>query len=139
MEGGAPDTRQSASPRGSFPLRGLLVALLSGLCIACAPNDKEIHMQHLRLVSLDIADPEGYARYRLAMEPLLETAGGRLLLDVEGRATIHPGGFVANRALLIAFDSAAAAQAFFASSDYVGVRARLFEPAVRNAHAVALP
>ena len=95
-------------------------------------------MQHLRLVSLDVADAQAYHRYRQAMAPLLSAHGGHFVVAVEGRALIHAADFDANRVLLIAFDSAQAAEGFFGDPEYRAVRDRWFVRAVRKAHAQTL-
>lgn len=92
-----------------------------------------------RLVCLDVADPDGYARYRAGMEPLLADAGGHFVLDVSASsATVCPVDFVPNRVLVIAFPDAAAASAFFQDPAYQAVRTRHFGPSVRRSHAVLL-
>ena len=94
----------------------------------------------LRLVCLDVADRDGYARYRAAMEPLLAACGGRFLLDVAGGdPRIHPAEFSPSRVLLIAFPSARAAADFFADPIYCAARERWFEPAVRQSLALEYP
>lgn len=92
---------------------------------------------HHRLVFLQITDPEGYARYRAGMEPLLASAGGRFVLDVVGAPTVHPADFLPDRVLLIAFPDPAAAEAFFADPAYQAVRSAWFTPSV--AHSLAVP
>jgi uncharacterized protein (DUF1330 family) len=93
---------------------------------------------HHRLVSLQIRDAEGYARYRAEMAPLLAAAGGRFLLDMTGEATVHPAGFPPDRVLLIAFPSDQAAAGFFADPAYQAIRSRWFAPSVARTHALHL-
>ncbi len=94
----------------------------------------------LRLVCLDVAELDGYARYRAAMEPLLAACGGRFLLDVVGGdPRIHPAEFLPNRVLLLAFPSARTAAEFFADPRYRAARERWLEPAVRQTLALEYP
>lgn len=93
---------------------------------------------HLRLVCLRISDREGYATYRRNMAPILERHGGRFVLDIEGRATLHPAGFEPDRVLLIAFSSPEAAARFFQDPAYVALRKRWFDTSVQETFAMAL-
>jgi|GEM_PF-5131169 len=93
----------------------------------------------LRLVSLQLADPAGYRRYRMEMAPHLARHGGRFVLDVDvARAHIHPAEFVPERVLLIAFPSAEAARAFVEDEAYQAVRRRWFDPSVARTEALVL-
>ncbi|MCB9742920.1 MAG: pyridoxamine 5'-phosphate oxidase family protein [Alphaproteobacteria bacterium] len=94
----------------------------------------------LRLVTLQVRDEAGYARYRAAMLPLLAQHGGTFELDViGGEQRIGPGLEGANRALLLRFPNRAAAEAFFADPAYQAARARHFDPSVAGTAARMFP
>ena len=92
-----------------------------------------------RLVCLDVTDPDGYEAYRRAMAPILARHGGRFVLDVAATPAIHPAGFTPNRVIVIAFETRAAADAFFADPAYVDARARWFVPSVAASSVTWLP
>ncbi len=95
-------------------------------------------MPHEILVALDVADPPSYQRYREAMTPLLEAAGGSFRYDFEIARTLrseapHP----ITRLFAIAFPDRAAREAFFADPDYLAAREQWFVPAVKGVTIVA--
>ncbi|MCE9595295.1 MAG: DUF1330 domain-containing protein [Planctomycetes bacterium] len=95
-------------------------------------------MTHENLVALDVADPSSYQKYRDAMRPLLEAAGGGFRYDFEIARTLraeakHP----INRVFAIYFRDRAAKEAFFADPEYRAIRERFFTPAVRAVTVIA--
>ena len=90
------------------------------------------------LVALHVTDDAGYARYRTAMTPILETFGGRFVHDFVVAETLrtdadHP----VNRVFVISFPDAAAKAAFFADPAYLAVRAEHFDASVGGATVLA--
>ena len=89
-------------------------------------------------VGLFVADQEKYAQYRAEMTPLLEAAGGRFRYDFEVARTLK-GETVGeiNRLFLIRFPDRASKDRFFADSQYLEIRARLFDKAVSRRVTIA--
>lgn len=89
-------------------------------------------MPYEMMVALEIVDPDGYQRYREAMRPLLEAAGGGFRYDFEIARTLrsaaaHP----ITRVFAIYFRDRAARDALFADPQYQEIKARHFASAVR--------
>src|SRR5689334_23316373 len=83
------------------------------------------------IVGLFVTDQEKYAQYRAEMTPLLEAAGGGFRYDFEVSRTLKAeAGDEINRLFLIHFPDRGARDRFFKDSQYVEIRARLFEKAV---------
>jgi uncharacterized protein (DUF1330 family) len=87
--------------------------------------------RHVRIIGLEIRDPELYRRYRERMTPLLHAQGGEFVYDftigeVLKSATPAP----IQRLFVMRFLDAAAAERFFADPAYLAVRRECFEPAV---------
>jgi uncharacterized protein (DUF1330 family) len=119
--------------------RSLVVVALLVTTVGYATTPREEPMNVHRLVHLEIADPEGYGRYRAGMEPLLAEHGGAFVLDVEGGSLHHHGApFTPSRTLVLGFPSAEAAKAFATDPRYLAVREAHFERAVTNTHVTPL-
>lgn len=85
------------------------------------------------LVGVQVVDEGTYARYRAEMTPLLETHGGRFVVDVRVAEILRaPPGSPFNRLFTIRFPSSQQRDAFFAHPDYLAVRAALFQPSVSS-------
>ena len=89
----------------------------------------------LRLVHLEVIEPESYARYRQEMAPILAHYGGSFSLDLHGRFEVEAVDFSVNRTLLIQFPDARRGTRFYQDPTYRRIRARWFEPAVRGRRA----
>ncbi len=89
-------------------------------------------MAHEMLVGLFVSDETAYAQYRSEMRPILERHSGRFrydftvsrVLQAESEAPI-------NRVFIIAFETRADQEAFFADPEYLPVRARHFDRSVQ--------
>jgi uncharacterized protein (DUF1330 family) len=82
-------------------------------------------------VGLFVVDHEKYAQYRAEIAPLLEAAGGRFRYDFEVARTLKSEtGDEINRLFLIQFPDRAIKKRFFTDSQYLEIRARLFDKAV---------
>jgi uncharacterized protein (DUF1330 family) len=69
------------------------------------------------IAHLDVTDPEGFQAYRAAVSPVVETFGGRYLVRGGGIEVLE-GDWTVPRLVVIAFDSAAQAKAFYHSDAY---------------------
>lgn len=69
------------------------------------------------IAHLDVTDPEGFQAYRAAVSPLVERFGGRYLVR-GGDIEVLEGDWNVPRLVVIAFDSAAQAKAFYHSDAY---------------------
>jgi len=83
------------------------------------------------LVAMEMADEDGYRRYREAMRPILERYGGGfgddfLIKEVLRCRAEHP----VNRVFTIHFRDAAARDGFFQDPDYLAIREAHFTPSV---------
>lgn len=90
-------------------------------------------MTYETMVGLTVTDDASYQRYRDAMAPLLALHGGGFRYDftidqVLKSASEHP----INRVFAIYFGSRPQMEAFFAHPDYLAIRARFFESAVKG-------
>ena len=80
---------------------------------------------------LFVVDNKKYAQYRAEIQSSLEAHGGRFRYDFEvARALKSDAGHDINRLFVIEFPDRAHHQHFFADSQYVEIRRRLFEKAV---------
>ena len=69
------------------------------------------------IVQVDVKDQERYARYKGMVAPTLEPFNGRFLVR-GGRVQALEGGWDPSRLVVIEFDSAEQARAWWASDDY---------------------
>jgi uncharacterized protein (DUF1330 family) len=89
-------------------------------------------------VGLLVVDNEKYAQYRAKMTPLLEAMGGRFRYDFEVARTLKgEAGHEINRAFVIQFPDRAGKERFFKDPEYMDIRARFFEKAVRHTTIIA--
>ena len=89
-------------------------------------------------VGLFVADHERYSQYRAEITPLLEAAGGRFRYDFEVARTLKSeAGYEINRLFVIQFPDRARKERFFTDSQYLEIRARLFDAAVRRMTIIA--
>jgi uncharacterized protein (DUF1330 family) len=85
------------------------------------------------LYGLQVADDALYTAYRAEMTPLLETYGGRFVVDVRVQEVLRtPGEKVFNRLFTIRFPSPERMTGFFADPAYLAIRQRFFEPSVAH-------
>jgi uncharacterized protein (DUF1330 family) len=84
-------------------------------------------------VGLFVTDPDTYTRYRTAIAPLLQAAGGAFQYDFEiGKTLKSAVGHDINRLFILRFPNREAKESFFHHHEYQAIRARLFVPAVRE-------
>lgn len=77
----------------------------------------------LRWVALDVADEDGYARYRAAMLPVLRKHGGSFSLDCRvSESMTAPVDHAVNRLIAIHFPDGAAMDAFYVDPAYAEAR-----------------
>lgn len=89
-------------------------------------------------VGLFVVDHEKYAQYRMEIAPLLEAAGGRFLYDFEIARTLKSETRdEINRLFVIRFPDRDSKDRFFADSQYLKIRSRLFEKAVKSTTIIA--
>lgn len=87
--------------------------------------------RYVRLMALEVRDPECYARYRAEMAPILASCGGRFDHDFAvSQVLASRAGDRINRVFAMSFPKRADAERFFGDPAYREIRARLFEPAV---------
>ena len=90
------------------------------------------------LVGLHVSDNEMYARYRAAMTPLLEAAGGHFRVDFTIEDVLKgPQDPAINRLFVISFPSERASDAFFADPDYVAAKDKFFGASVDRVEIIA--
>jgi len=90
-------------------------------------------MPFQRVVGLSVVDQEKYAQYRAEMTPLLEAAGGGFRYDFTvDRNLKSEAGHEINRLFVIQFPDRATLERFFANPQYLEIRGRLFNPAVKG-------
>ncbi len=83
------------------------------------------------LVGVNVVDPDGYARYRAAMTPLLEANGGRFVVDVQVATVLRaPEATPFNRMFTIRFETQAQLDRFFELESYRAIRKQHFERSV---------
>lgn len=94
--------------------------------------------RYVRLMALEVRDPESYARYRREMTPILASCGGRFDHDFAvSEVLASSAGSRINRVFVMSFPERADAERFFGDPAYREIRARLFEPAVASATQLA--
>ena len=74
------------------------------------------------ILNIDVTDPERFAEYVKTGAPTLAQYGGRYLVR-GGRAEKLEGSLEPKRVVVIAFDSADRARAWWASNEYAGPKA----------------
>ena len=74
------------------------------------------------IAQLEITDPEGFARYREMVGPTIEQFGGRYIVRGGNVETLE-GDFSPGRLVIIQFDSAEQAKAWWASEEYAEAKA----------------
>jgi uncharacterized protein (DUF1330 family) len=74
------------------------------------------------IVNVDVTDPVGYQDYVKAVPPTLAAYGGRYLVR-GGRAESLEGSCVPKRVVVIEFESAERARAWWSSVEYAGAKA----------------
>ena len=85
------------------------------------------------IVGLRVVDPEGYARYRAEMTPLLEAAGGRFSYDFEVARTLKSeASHEINRVFVIEFPDRPTRDRFFGDPRYLEIRAQWFTRSVEG-------
>ena len=92
--------------------------------------------RYVMLVALEVTDAPGYARYRAAMTPILESYGGSFEHDFVVAEVLRGAGERINRVFTISFPDRRAKERFFADDGYLAVRAAHFEPAVAGVEVV---
>jgi uncharacterized protein (DUF1330 family) len=65
----------------------------------------------------DVHDPEVYGRYKAAVKPMVEAAGGEYLTR-DGKIDVLVGDWNPGRVVIFKWPSRAALEAFMASEDY---------------------
>ena len=85
------------------------------------------------LLGLEVADEEGYARYRAAMRPILAGFGGAFGCDFRVSEVLLGPAPGINRVFTLVFPDRRRREAFFADEAYRRVRAAHFAPAVKSA------
>lgn len=94
--------------------------------------------EHVRLYGLEVFDDAAYVEYRRHMAPFLARHGGSFEYDfVVARVLKQPTPGAINRVFTVAFPGGPAAEHFFADPDYLAVRARHLEGAVRGVREIA--
>lgn len=88
-------------------------------------------MPHELTIAMNVTDPEGYARYRAAMTPILHRYAGSFVYDmvvsnVLRTPTEHP----ITRVFTMRFPDRPTREAFFADPDYLSAKAEHFVKAV---------
>jgi uncharacterized protein (DUF1330 family) len=90
------------------------------------------------IVGLFVVDHKKYAQYRAEIAPLREAVGGRFRYGFEVARTLKSeAGDDINRLFVIQFPDRASKEPFFTDSQYVEIRARLFEKAVKRTAIIA--
>ena len=92
-----------------------------------------------RLVGLNISDESGYAKYREAMTPILEAAGGGFgydfkIAEVLKKETEND----INRVFTIRFPNEETMNSFFSDASYLDIRKKFFEKAVSSTTDIAI-
>jgi uncharacterized protein (DUF1330 family) len=73
------------------------------------------------IVDVEITDPEAYERYKSAVPATLAAYGGKFLVR-GGRAETLEGGWEPGRLVVLEFESAERAKAWWSSDDYAGLK-----------------
>jgi len=69
------------------------------------------------IVNIEVTDPEGFARYRAAVPPVIAAHGGRYLVR-GGELHVMEGAPGWQRLVVLEFPTLAAARAFYSSAEY---------------------
>jgi uncharacterized protein (DUF1330 family) len=92
----------------------------------------------VQIYGLEVIDDASYAEYRRHMGPILARHGGAFEYDfVVARVLKQPEPRAINRLFSLVFPDEAGAKGFFADPEYLAVRARHFEGAVRSVTTIA--
>jgi len=87
---------------------------------------------------LFVADQDKYAQYRAEIAPLLEATGGAFRYDFAVATALKSEvGHDINRVFILRFPDREAKECFFTHSQYLEIRARLFDAAVRRMTIIA--
>jgi uncharacterized protein (DUF1330 family) len=70
----------------------------------------------------EVTDPQGFARYREMVPPIIEQFGGRFLVR-GGKAEALEGDWEPSRLIIIEFDSVERAKAWWSSEEYAEAKA----------------
>jgi uncharacterized protein (DUF1330 family) len=90
-------------------------------------------MAHEVLVGLEVVDDNAYSAYRKEMTPLLERAGGGFRYDFRVSEVLkNENKRLVNRVFLIFFKDKSAMDSFFTRADYLEIKKKYFENAVRS-------
>jgi len=90
-------------------------------------------MPYEMMVGLLVANTAIYTQYRAEIAPLLEAESGVFRFDFEVARTLKSeADHEINRLFLLRFPNREAKERFFANPQYVEIRSRLFERAVRG-------
>lgn len=81
------------------------------------------------IVDIDVHDPEGYDEYRRLAAPTVRDAGGKYVVR-GGNAQVLEGDWNPTRFVILEFEDAAAARAWWSSEEYAPIR----EIRYRTAH-----
>src|SRR5262249_9436490 len=97
------------------------------------PRQRESSMPFDMTAVLFVADQDKYAQYRAEIAPLLQATGGAFRYDLEvAKALKSEVGHDINRLFLLRFPDRGAKEWFFTHSQYLEIRARLFDAPVRR-------
>jgi len=89
-------------------------------------------------IGLKVIDHDMYARYRVAIAPLLEQAGGRFRYDFEVARTLKAeAAHDLNRVFVLQFPDRSAKESFFGDARYLEIRRQFFEEAVESTAIIA--
>ena len=90
------------------------------------------------LVGLNVVDEEAYESYRKAIGPILALHSGGFGYDFKVAETLESEANVAiNRVFTIYFPTEDLREAFFANSDYIGIKERFFDRGVADTTIIA--
>ena len=85
-----------------------------------------------------VVDQDKYAQYRSEIAPLLKAMGGAFRYDFEIARTLKSdASHEINRVFILRFADRGAKERFFTLPQYLEIRARLFETAVRRMTTIA--
>jgi uncharacterized protein (DUF1330 family) len=85
------------------------------------------------LVGLNVTDEESYESYRRAVAPLLARYSAEIVYDFRIKEVLKAAvTSPINRVFTICFPREELREAFFANTDYIGIKERFFDPAVSH-------
>jgi uncharacterized protein (DUF1330 family) len=88
-------------------------------------------MPHELTIAMNVTDPKGYAAYRAAMTPILESMGGSFTYDlIVGQALKNPTPHPITRVFTMRFPDRATRDKFFADPNYLKARETHFTKSV---------